>query len=270
MEEKQVTPIVRNRAIGTDDLYLGVKSLSNVSLTDRNFSQADNSFDSYLENLHRIARSAAIGGLPIPALVPTAGMLAHYPGLFNVNDLVAHVAFKIPPDAGSLTPSTWQIAAWLIEERFTNFTQGAQHVLKIRHFSSVAPVTPVPSIDRDIIVEPTGGVNTSSEFVVLPMVPDMQLNGLGTELVDGDALPVINGVTKGRRSLLYPLPFYSRINDGKGLVGVENSVEAAIFIFDSLAISAEASVTITPVYVTQDSLKTLDRLLGSFKNQKHA
>lgn len=257
--------------MGSHDLYLGVKGLSNVNIVDRTYSQADNTFDTYLDNLHRIARSAPIGGIPITASVPTAAMIAHYGGLFNANDLVAHVAYNISSNGGAAIPSTWQIAAWLIEERYLNFTQGFQHMLKFRHFSSINP-DPIPlvSLDRDLVVEPSGGVNTTSEYIVLPMTPDLQLSTPNDLLVGADLLPIINDAGKGRRSLLYPLPMYTKCLDPKGLQEVENSAAAAVIIFERCAINVQASITVTPVYVTQDSLRTLDRLLGSFKEQKHA
>jgi hypothetical protein len=151
---------------------MGVVAMNNVSLTDRPFNQAANTYRSLLAKIAANIDQVPLAADPITARTGTAADLAAFGNGITVNDLVSVIQFD-SAIMNAVAKKELLCLGYNITQRFTTNQVAAQYTLEVRHLLDSGPAVTLTELNRDIVVSPEGGANSATEFTVMGMQPAM-------------------------------------------------------------------------------------------------
>lgn len=231
---------------------MGAYALKNASVIDKPFGALENSVGQLIRGLKPYRGQVPLATDPVPDTIATPADIITYGAGLTVNDRIIPVRFR-PTAQNNSVQKNVEIVGYLCTQRFSLNQVSAPYTLSIRHYVQEGP-GPVfyNNMDRDIIIEPTGGANSTCEFLVLCVQPTQQIN------YDSAAQFFIDAVSQ-RLGYAVPIAFAygsDPINAALGLV-----TTAALIFKGQAAISQ--TITASPIIAHHDSQKTVFDLLAS-------
>lgn len=231
---------------------MGSYALKNASVIDKPFGALENSVGQLLDALKPFKGQVPFATDPITATIANAGDIITYGAGLTVADRLIPIRFRPTAQNNSVYKSI-EIVGYLCTQRFSQNQISAPYTLSLRHYVQEGP-GPVfyPNMDRDIIIEPTGGANSTAEFLILNVQPSQQINY-------DSALQIFLDSISQRLGYAVPIAFAygaDPINAALGLV-----TTAAMFFKNQAAISQ--TITATPILAHHDSDKTIFDLLAA-------
>lgn len=211
-------------------------ALNNVLIVDRSYGQPANNYNDLMEiaNVFRNASPYSMGIFKastapgIPPVIDTFGA--------NDQGVAINSAALLP-----VVPS-YNIAAFVVTQRYINFNQGNEHRLSIK-FADTPAVAP-DNRTMEYIITPQGGVDTTTEFIILTMLPDVIYPSAVSGLNPWPTIPASKFGTKG---FLHP---WNVVND--------NFISMK---FEGVGDNTKVDITVQTLWLHSDSIKTIGQLL---------
>jgi len=248
----------QNKGSGNTTLQTGnlaVLAFSNVTVVDRLYTRLNNNYGDLLQTIGASFQRLPVYGQPLIAHNATAAEQALSLGI-SASDKVVPLIYSLSGDniAGRL--GGLSIAALDVVMNFDNFTQGYDLSVQWKFINNLADGDELTDLQRLFTVTPTAGVNTFSEFAILPVVTPEYITGLGTVTVDGQTIGAITSGTKTRGSYLYPVSQSYLSNPS------DPSVPAGSFlIFKNCA--AVPEIKVTPIFAHSLTPALLQEMMTS-------
>jgi hypothetical protein len=231
---------------------LAVIPIQNVDLVDKPFGETSNSLFDYLDAMNFDFTPSVITADPAPARAVVAGDLVDYPAsALTVNDLIMAVRTGGIPIT-SLTNALADVIAYRVLAKFEQNAVAASFSLLIQHYAAIAGTT-FAEINREIIVTPSGGGNSSYEFVVIPQRPSQNLR-----YTTASAQYTASEVQ--RQSFMMPQPV--RMADST-LYTLDGAPASIIFVLRDQALIPQ-KVTVQPVFRTESNVAMLAEFLAAY------
>lgn len=213
--------------------------LSNVSIVDKVYGQPANDHKALLQASMYYGASVPYNYGVFKARNP-AGIPLIIAKPLGPNDM--GVTINVP----ILSPAILNqaLVGFFITERYLNFSQGKDHLVRI--ITAPSPVSAPAEGSQEYVVTPMGGVNSTTEYVLLMMSPDIIYPAPVGNLNPWDTVSAPKAGTKG-----YLTPQVYRADNFIALT------------FSGIGIPANTDITVTPIWVHADSVKTIHDLLAS-------
>lgn len=234
--------------------------LKDVDLVDRPFGISANTLADFIDLAESTMIQSHLTCDPIIAAIPNAALITSLGAAeVTIADLVAPLRFRFAQN--QVIPFKIPVLGYFITTRYTSNTVASSFPLNIRNYFSEGTILPAPPViytdlNRQIQVTPTGGGNTSSESLILNVVPPYITS------FDG-ASRDYNVASNQNLSLLSPYYF----NNADGVISQEagNIITGAFIFKDQAAISQQT--TVTPILGTSQGvdllITALNRILTS-------
>lgn len=243
---------------------VGVFELNNANLVDRTFSQSANTISSYVQSCNRMATPASITLDPIPAVVPSGPQIAIYgSGNVGVSDLLVPIRFNFASTFG-VFPNGIPIIGYIVKQSFTSNAVSNAFELSLVHnvvdgVDGGPPTPPVTSstLSRTISVTPTGGGNSTSEYLIAPTQPAY----IGTYSAGSSS---ISSPSVQSLSVLTPLTMSS--NPSAAAVSLGQLASVGLILKNQAGVSQQTSVT--PILGTRAGVNALVATLASARSWK--
>jgi len=239
-----------------------VVALLNSDLVDRSFDVFANGYKDFLTLVNNQGDQPPLYPEPLIARAASAGVVSVFGNNVAADDLVVVLSFDLGTPATELRGNNINTAlvGLFIEEVYTNFAQGRDHQVEVLPFRTLTPTGLSNDIARKIKVTPTGGVNTISQYVILPVLTSQNLGAQGTLAVGPDTIPAYTSNSAGKFAFMAPLPM--RLSST--LDPETNGVFAAVVVvFKGMAsyASDQLSIKVTPVFSHYQSRQVMYELI---------
>lgn len=245
MENRKITSAQIQRS------QLAVVGLNNVSIVDTRVNKLNNNYQDYVDILRNTDCNAPIFGSAIQAKAVTAGnALAFAQANITTDDQVVIIML---PNTFSPAILRSAIAGLLITEKYMEFSQGGIHAVEIIPMIGQT----VDTVNRRILsVEPTAGVNTVAEYVVLPTVQPFTLGPVINTVYQGGTAPIPEGYSKSAGNYMTPWPL-----DRPFTVGGDGGYSAILVAFKGMA--GEGILSVTPIFTGVMAATQISEILNS-------
>lgn len=232
---------------------LAVIGLSNVSVIDTRVNKLNNDYQDFITMISNLDSNTPIFGSAVQARDVTAGNILAFPAAnLSTNDKL--VALALPP---KFRPKMVfdAIAGLLIAEKYMEFSQGGTHTVEIILMNGNFKDD---KNSRVLTVEPTSGVNTVSEYVILPTIQPLLLGPTEDVAYAGGTAPFTNSYSKSAGNYLSPWPIqapYTETPTNKF------AYSAILVVFKDLA--GQGNLSVTPIFSGQIASKMVADILNS-------
>lgn len=217
---------------------LAVVGMNNVSVIDTRVSKLNNDYQDFIHILTHLDTNMPIFGSAVLAREASpATVLALGAAGITTRDKI--VVFALPNSFNAAAVSQ-AIAGILISEKYMRFNQGGVHNVEIIPMFGNQP----DEINRRaLIVEPTSGVNSVSEYVVLPTQQPLTLGPVREVAAFGGTVPYSPVYSKSAGNYLTPWPL-GRLDAAPE--GKEYSM--IIVAFKEAALDTENQYSVSPIF----------------------
>lgn len=246
MNNKKVTEVDIQRS------HLAVVGLNNVSVIDTRVNKLNNDYHSFCSIIaHQDTNAPIFGSALLARDASAANVLALSSAGLSLNDKFAVVAI---PEAFHPTFTIPSIAGLFIAEKYMEFTQGGVHTVEIVPMKGS---TPDEVNRRTLTVEPTSGVNTVSEYVVLPTLQPVTLGPSLSIPYGAGSLPLPSSYSKsaGNYMTMWPLTRPQNVSSA------EAGYTAIVIIFKDMA--GQGNLSVSPIFGGVIASKMIADILNS-------
>lgn len=214
-------------------------ALSNSTVVDKVYGQPANNWADLAESVNRLGLVS-----PYSTGVFKGSNTPNIPAIISPQPLVSGdqgTTITIPIMSPLLDEQ--YLAGVIISERYVNFAQGKEH--KVELIFSESLVTAPINITQEYIITPMGGVDTTTEYTLFTIVPDLiyptaNLNAAGI---------LVNAPPRsGAKGFLFPWQF--------------TAGRVMAIVFRGVGTQAQVDITVTPIWVHSDTRKTLSDILN--------
>lgn len=232
--------------------HLAVIGLNNVSVIDTRVNKLNNNYHSYCSIIAHQDTNAPIFGSALQAKDATLANITALPATgLSVNDKLVIIAI---PEGFSPFFTNPSIAGLFIAEKYMEFSQGGVHTVEIIPMKGALP----DNVNkRTLTVEPTSGVNTVSEYVILPTIQPVTLGPSQDVAYGGGILSLPTSYSKSAGNYLTPWPLARPSNGSSSLPGYT----AIAIIFKDLA--GEGILSVSPIFGGIIASKMIADILNS-------
>jgi len=241
---------------------VGVIAMQNVNLVDRSFGVSTNTIADYCNAINTFSAMSPVNPDPVVAAAGTAAEIVKYGTVLTANDLLVPIRFNGPLFNGILTKEI-PVVGYIVSQRFTDNDAGSSYNLQLRYLqaegTSIPAVSPTifTGLNRDIQVEPTGGANSVSEFMIIPMTPAATFN------YDTAAKEYGNS---SLQSQSYLAPNRMSYNDDP--LGVQLGLTRSLGMIFKGQVAVSQNVTVTPVIAHLNATDVMLSFFESMFNRK--
>lgn len=233
---------------------LAVGSLQNTTIVDRSYSTFKNDMQNFIHRIMKHDFGAGIWPRVMMAVPPTAGDLAAFPAMLDPNDRFCYLTFNLPPDKACLLENKVLYCGALYNQQFRVRKQGDSYDLVVFYVDNTGGV--ISLLTHRMNINPTGGINSTSEFYSLPVLPTLKeqapVKGVGG--LDEVASLVVDegGILSPIPLQAYPAQLQPAVD---GIIGVG-------FVFKHQSDDPTAcSITVNPIFGNIETVPVIKDLL---------
>lgn len=230
--KKTVVPVEIQRS------QLAVIGLSNVSVIDTRVNKLNNDYQDFVDTVRHNDSNTPLFGSAIQAKNATAANIV----ALDQSNLTLEDKLVVITLPSGFRPKLINdaIAGLLIAEKYMEFTQGGTHSVDIQLMKGIQ----LDAINsRNLVVEPTSGVNTVSEYVVLPTIQPQTLGPVQNLVYNAGLIPVPSSYAKSAGNYLTPWPISAPYVTSSLLA---TSYSQVVIIFRGM--KDQGNISVTPIF----------------------
>jgi hypothetical protein len=211
-------------------------AINNVLIVDKTYGQPANNYGDLMEIVELYKRSSPysmgiFNAKSAPGIPPAIDV-------FGANDQGVAI------NAASLDPSvpSYDLLALVVTQRYINFNQGNEHKMSVKFAATPAGIP--DNRTMEFIITPQAGVDSTSEFVIITMMPDLIFPSPQAGINPWDTIPAPKFGTKG---FLHPWHF-----EGSNFISIK---------FEGCGDTTKVDITVQTLWLNSDSVKTAGQML---------
>lgn len=232
---------------------LAVVALSNVSVIDTRVNKLNNDYQDYVSLIKHQDSNTPIFGSAMQAKDATAGNVTAFAAAgISLSD--KFIALSLPNTFRAKMVND-AIAGLLITEKYMEFTQGGVHTVEV---IPMIGATVDERNRRTLTVENTSGVNSVSEYVVLPTVQPLTVGPVVDTAFNGGIAPFASSFSKSAGNYLTPWPLIAPYTEG---VSSKAAYSTILIVFKDLA--GQGNLSVTPIFSGLIASKMIADILNS-------
>lgn len=233
---------------------VGVLGINNADLIDRTFGKSSNSYLDVIDSNHPYKDQVPFSADPIAFRLVVAADLVNYdPTLIIGADLIAVIKHDITNNFRVQLNSKMAQNGVFVTQRFTTNTVSGPYTLIKKSFSADGVIgSLLDQWTREVIVTPTGGANSVSEYVLINMVSSifLQYNAANDEYTTGST----------KRQAYFCVEKF--LNTRQASSDINGWTDSTVIILKGQGLITQQT-SLNPIYCHQDSDETIAGIIAA-------
>lgn len=228
-------------------------AFNNATVVDRNFGTSSNTLEDHLQAVSMSRNITPYAVMPFAFRPVNAVDIASFGADLSVNDLIAVFQPALVDDQRAVAVGGMSIAGWSITQRFTNNAVASAYTVIKRSFANRGILASrYDVLDRELVVTPEGGANSSLEYALISVSPSFSLSH--------DLISDTFVTTADKQQVFLNVEKFQNVR--QATTDVEGYTDVSIIVLkDQVPISQ--NVTCLPIICTAQAEETLRNMYES-------